>query len=108
MSSPGFEPRATIALPQASIGAMAPEAAVNAVYAKKIAAIEDPDERREFIRDREVEYAAELNLVRLASDLLVDAVVEPEALREELIKRLQAAAGWRRRERDKHRPVTPV
>ena len=45
MSGPAFEPEATIALPTAKIAVMGPEAAVNAVFANKIAAIEDPDER---------------------------------------------------------------
>lgn len=108
MSSPGFEPRATLALPAASIGAMAPQAAVNAVYAKKIATIEDADERAAFVAEREAEYAAELDLVRVASELLIDAVVEPQDLRGELVRRLRAAEGWRRPEPHKHRPVVPV
>ena len=43
MSGPAFSPDATIALPTARIAVMGPEAAVNAVYANKIAAIEDPE-----------------------------------------------------------------
>ncbi len=42
MSGPAFDPEATIALPTAKIAVMGPEAAVNAVFANKIAAIEDP------------------------------------------------------------------
>ncbi len=42
---PAFEPEATLALPTAKIAVMGPEAAVNAVFANKIAAIDDPDER---------------------------------------------------------------
>ena len=45
MAGPGFEPDATIALPTAKIAVMGAEAAVNAVYANKIAAIEDEEER---------------------------------------------------------------
>ena len=41
MAGPGFEPDATLALPIAKIAVMGAEAAVNAVYANKIAAIED-------------------------------------------------------------------
>ena len=41
MSGPAFEPEATIALPTAKIAVMGPEAAVNAVFANQIAAIED-------------------------------------------------------------------
>ena len=45
MCGPAFDPDATLALPTAKIAVMGPEAAVNAVYDNKIAAIEDPDER---------------------------------------------------------------
>ena len=56
MSSPGFEPRATIALEGAQIGAMAGEAAVNAVWANRVEAIEDPEERAAFVAERVAEY----------------------------------------------------
>ena len=39
MAGPGFEPDATLALPTASIAVMGPEAAVNAVYYNKLAAL---------------------------------------------------------------------
>ncbi|HEY4410477.1 MAG TPA: acyl-CoA carboxylase subunit beta, partial [Acidimicrobiia bacterium] len=96
MCCPGFEPRATLALPTATIGPMAPEASTNAMYANKIAAIEDPDERAAYIAARVAEQEHEINLLRMGSDLIVDAVVEPSALREELIARLAAADGWDR------------
>ena len=46
MSGPAFEPEATLALPTARIAVMGPEAAVNAVFANRIAAIDDPAEAR--------------------------------------------------------------
>src|SRR5690606_8712801 len=49
MAGPGFDPDATIALPTARIAVMGAEAAVNAVYANKIAAMADPDERAAFV-----------------------------------------------------------
>ena len=49
MSGPAFEPEATLALPTAKIAVMGPEAAVNAVFANTIAAIDDPDERAAFV-----------------------------------------------------------
>ena len=52
MSGPAFEPEATIALPTAKIAVMGPEAAVNAVFANKIAAIDDPDERAAFVAEQ--------------------------------------------------------
>ena len=75
MCAPGFEPRATLALPSAFIGAMGPEASVNAVYAGKIAAIEDEDERAAFLAARVEEHRAEVNLLRMGDELVVDAVV---------------------------------
>jgi acetyl-CoA carboxylase carboxyltransferase component len=94
MSCPGFEPRATIAFPGAQIGAMASEAAVNAVSAKHLEAMDSDAERDAFIAEHKVEFEKQLDPIRLASDLLVDAVVEPAAARGELILRLAAAADW--------------
>ncbi|MFT3871869.1 MAG: aldolase/citrate lyase family protein [Nocardioides sp.] len=83
MCAPGFEPRATIALPTASIGTMSPDASVNAIYANKISAIENPDERAAFVAARVEEQAEEFTLLRMASELVVDATVEPQELRGE-------------------------
>ena len=52
MSGPAFEPEATLALPTAKIAVMGPEAAVNAVFANKIAAIEDPRRREAFVAEQ--------------------------------------------------------
>ena len=52
MAGPAFAPDACIALPTARIAVMGPEAAINAVYANKIAAIDDPDERDAFVAER--------------------------------------------------------
>ncbi|MHB2021977.1 MAG: carboxyl transferase domain-containing protein [Mycobacteriales bacterium] len=108
MSGPGFEPEATIALPTASIAVMGPEAAVNAVYANKIAAIESPQERAEFVAARRADYERDVDLVRLAAELVVDAVVEPEDLREELIRRFAAARGRDRSFSRRRHGVPPV
>ncbi|MDD7919249.1 acyl-CoA carboxylase subunit beta [Actinomycetospora callitridis] len=108
MCAPGFEPRATLALPSAFIGAMGPEASVNAVYAGKIAAIEDEDERAAFLAARVEEHRAEVNLLRMGDELVVDAVVPGEGLRDELIARLRHADGWTRSSGRRHHPVSPV
>jgi acetyl-CoA carboxylase carboxyltransferase component len=108
MCSPGFEPRSTLALPTATIGTMAPEASANAMYANKIAAIEDPEERAAYIAARVAEQEAELNLLRMGSEIVVDAVVEPPDLRGELIARLHAAEGWERTPGRRHHTVSPV
>ncbi len=108
MCSPGFEPRATIALPSAQIGAMSAEAAVGAVFAKKIAAIDDAEERAAFVTARQQEFAVDLDLLRLASDLHIDAVVGNEDLRLELAHRLEAAQDWEREAPRRHHSVAPV
>ncbi|MGE9781547.1 acyl-CoA carboxylase subunit beta [Janibacter sp. G368] len=111
MGGPGFAPDATIALPTARVAVMGPEAAVNAVYANKIAQIEaDEGEaaRDEFIAARRAEYLEDVDLERLAADLVIDQVIEPEALREELLARLRHARGRDRRFSERRRGIPPV
>ena len=67
---------------------MGAEAAVNAVYANKIAAIADESEQQEFVAAKREEYEQDIDVVRLASELVVDAIIEPEELRYELIRQL--------------------
>ncbi|GAB2938540.1 acyl-CoA carboxylase subunit beta [Micromonospora polyrhachis] len=108
MAGPGFEPDATIALPTAKIAVMGAEAAVNAVYANKIAAIADPDERAAFVAARREEYERDIDIVRLASELVIDAIVEPHELRAELVRRFTAARGKERHFSRRRHGVTPV
>lgn len=88
MCGPAFEPDVCIALPTAQIAVMGPEAAVNAVYSNKIEAIEDPKERLAFIKEKTDEYREEIDLYKLASELVIDEIVAPKHLRETLIHRL--------------------
>lgn len=108
MCGPAFEPDSCIALPTAQIAVMGPEAAINAVYFNKIAAIDDASEREAFVASRRAEYEADVDLLRLASDLVIDAVVQPEALRTELVSRLQLAGGKDRTFSERHHGVPPV
>jgi acetyl-CoA carboxylase carboxyltransferase component len=108
MAGPGFGPDACLALPTARIAVMGPEAAVNAVYANKIAVIEDDAEREAFIAARRAEYEEDVDLERLVSDLVLDGVVDPEELRGELILRLRYAARRDRHFATKRRGVPPV
>ena len=90
MCGPAFDPDACLALPTAQIAVMGPEPAVNAVFYNKIQAIEDPDERAAFVAERRAEYEDDVDLVHLAAELVVDAVVQPEDLRDELRPSLRA------------------
>ncbi|MER3396733.1 MAG: carboxylase [Acidimicrobiia bacterium] len=107
MAGPAFEPDATLALPTASIAVMGPEAAVNAVYYNKIQSLPE-EERAKFIEEKQKEYEADVDLLRLASDLVVDAVVDPENLRAELASRLERVANKDRSFSDRHHGVPPV
>src|SRR5699024_6103630 len=86
MAGPGFEPDCCLALLTAQIAVMGPEAAVNAVYANKIAELNEED-REQFISEKQNESKEEIDIYRLASEMVVDAVIEPEQLRNELQKR---------------------
>jgi acetyl-CoA carboxylase carboxyltransferase component len=108
MAGPGFEPDATIALPTARIAVMGPEPAVNAVFFNKIQAIDDPDERARYVAERRAEYEEDIDILHLAAENVVDSVVEPDDLRSELIRRLDAARGKDRRFSDRRHGVPPV
>jgi propionyl-CoA carboxylase beta subunit len=108
MAGPGFEPDATLALPTARIAVMGPEPAVNAVYFNKIQAIEDPEERAAFVADKRRAYEEDIDLLHLASENVVDAVVQPDDLRAELIKRLAFARGKSRGFSARRHGVPPV
>jgi acetyl-CoA carboxylase carboxyltransferase component len=108
MAGPGFDPDATIALPTAKIAVMGAEAAVNAVYANKIAALPTDEERAEFVAAKRTEYEQDIDILRLASELVVDTIVEPADLRAELIRRFAAARGKDRGFSRRRHGVTPV
>lgn len=108
MCGPAFDPDATIALPTASIAVMGPNAAVNAVFYNKIQAVPAGPERDALVEKLRAEYREDIDLVKLASELVVDAIVQPEDLRREIAVRLARAAGKQeQRPRRKHL-VPPV
>ena len=108
MAGPAFGPDATLALPSAKIAVMGPSAAVNAVYFNALAAIEDEAARDAKRAELMAEYAEGVDLLHLASELVVDAVVQPEELRAELIRRYALYAGRERPRPLKRHGVTPV
>jgi len=108
MDGPGFMPDACIALSTAKIAVMGPEAAVNAVYANRIASIEDAEERATFVADRRAEYEQDVDVLRLAADLVLDAIITPGELRAELVRRYAALAGKDRSMPVKRHGVPPV
>ncbi|MGA2164530.1 MAG: acyl-CoA carboxylase subunit beta [Solirubrobacteraceae bacterium] len=108
MAGPAFDPDCCIALPSASIAVMGPQAAINAVYYNQLQAIADEGERAAETERLRAEYAADIDILHLASEMVVDAVIEPGELRGELIARFALAAGRRREWPARHNPITPV
>jgi acetyl-CoA carboxylase carboxyltransferase component len=108
MAGPAFDPDCCLALPTASIAVMGPQAAINAVYYNQLQAIADPQERAARTEELRREYADDIDILHLASELVVDAVIQPEDLRTELIRRFALAAGKAREWPAKRNPVTPV
>src|SRR5580693_4015574 len=108
MAGPGFEPDATIALPTAKIAVMGADAAVNAVYYNKLAAVADPADREQETQRLRAEYEADIDVLRLASELVIDDVVPAAELRAELIRRFAAATGKDRSFSRRRHGITPV
>jgi methylmalonyl-CoA decarboxylase subunit alpha len=108
MAGPAFEPDCCLALPTASIAVMGPEAAINAVFFNQIQAIDDEAERERFVREKRDEYAADIDILHLASEMVVDAVIEPDDLRAELIRRFALAAEKSRDFSERRNPITPA
>jgi acetyl-CoA carboxylase carboxyltransferase component len=89
MAGPGFEPDCCIALPGAMIAVMGPEAAVNAVYYNKIMELE-PKDRPAQIQKLRAEYRSDVDIFKLASELVIDDMVHPNEIRSSLIDRFTA------------------
>ncbi len=92
MCGPAFEPDACIALRTASIAVMGPSAAVNAVYYNKIQEVPAGPERDAFVAKLREEYKNDIDIMKLASELVIDAVVPGDTLRDEIVTRLSRYA----------------
>jgi acetyl-CoA carboxylase carboxyltransferase component len=107
MAGPAFDSDSVIALPSAQIAVMGPEPAVNAVFFNKLAEL--PEEQRAARRkELEDEYREDVDLYKLAGNLIVDDVVEPEQLRNSLIARFKAYSTRVSTRPDRKHGVPPV
>ncbi|MBQ4817346.1 acyl-CoA carboxylase subunit beta [Bacillus pumilus] len=107
MAGPAFEPDCCLALPSAQIAVMGPEAAVNAVYANKIAEL-PAEERAAFIQEKRKEYQEDMNIYELASEMIVDGVIPFDHLRNELCHRFHAYSSKEMTFTRRKHPVYPV
>ncbi len=108
MCGPAFEPDACIALRTASIAVMGPSAAVNAVYYNKIQDVPAGKERDAFVAKLRDEYRDDIDIMKLASELVVDAVVPGSALRDEIKTRFARYAGKTESRPKRKHMVPPV
>jgi acetyl-CoA carboxylase carboxyltransferase component len=108
MAGPAFDPDACLALPGAKIAVMGPQAAINAVFYNQLQGIEDAAERERRTDELRAEYKQEIDILHLASELVVDAVIQPADLRAELERRYAVYASRERSWPAKRNPVTPV
>jgi acetyl-CoA carboxylase carboxyltransferase component len=101
MSGPAYDPESTIALPSGEIAIMGPEAAINAVYANKLDAIDDEDKRAEREQELREEYREDIDVRRMASEVVIDDIVPPSTLRTELENRFAFYEGVEKDRPDK-------
>jgi methylmalonyl-CoA decarboxylase subunit alpha len=108
MAGPAFEPDCCLALPTAQIAVMGPEAAVNAVYSNKINEIEDMKERIQFVQQKQQEYKEHIDIYKLASEMIIDDIVSPSSLRDELSNRFAFYENKEMIFSERKHPVYPV
>jgi acetyl-CoA carboxylase carboxyltransferase component len=108
MCGPAFEPDACLALPSASIAVMGPQAAVNAVYYNKIQEVPAGPERDAYVAKLRDEYRGDIDLMKLAAEMVIDAVVPGEKLRHELSARFARYADKDELRPRKRHMVPPV
>jgi acetyl-CoA carboxylase carboxyltransferase component len=87
MGGPAYDPESVIGLPSGEIAIMGPEAAINAVYARKLSQIEDDEERKQKEQELREEYREDIDVHRMASEVVIDDIVPPSTLRTELENR---------------------
>src|SRR5690349_12640609 len=107
MCGPAFEPDVALSLPQGQVAIMGPEPAVNAVYYNKIMELPEA-ERAAFVQQKREEYVQDVDIYKLASEMLIDGIVDGSELRDELIRRLTYAESKQLDFPPRRNPVLPV
>lgn len=108
MSGAPMNPDAVIALPTARPALMGPDAAVNGIYYNQIHEIEDPEERKAFVAQKQAEYAEGIDVFKIANANAVEAVVPANELRADLTRRLNLYSKRKMIPSERRQAVTPV
>ncbi|OEH91917.1 acyl-CoA carboxylase subunit beta [Bacillus solimangrovi] len=107
MAGPAFGTDAVLSLPSGSIAVMGPQAAVNAVYFNKIQELPE-HERQEFINKKRTEYAKNINIHKLASELIIDDIIGFDELRTDVIRRFKLYSTKQVKTLAKRNAIPPV
>lgn len=91
MCGPAFDSDCVIGLPSSAIAVMGAEPAVNAVYFNKMVDM-SPDQKKQFMAEKVLEYEKNINIYRMASELVVDTLIDFSQLRKELVDRFELYA----------------
>lgn len=86
MCGPAFATDCVLALPTAQIAVMGPQPAVHAVYYNKFSSLPEA-EKKAFIAEKIARYEQDVNVFHLASELVVDALVDFIDARKEIASR---------------------
>jgi acetyl-CoA carboxylase carboxyltransferase component len=107
MCGPAFEPDAALSLPYGQVAIMGPEPAVNAVYYNKIMELPE-SERAAYVQQKRQEYVQDVDIYKLASEMLVDGIIAGSELRSELVRRLEYATSKQLEFPPRRNPIPPV
>jgi acetyl-CoA carboxylase carboxyltransferase component len=107
MSGSPMQPDCCLALPSARPALMGPEAAINAIYYNRIMATPEA-ERKALIEQLRREYTEEIDVFSVANEGSIEAIVQPEELRDELIRRFELYSRKTARRVKRRNGVMPV
>ena len=105
MNSLGMEPDLLVAWPLASFSAISPDDAVQILFGKQLAKIEDGGQRK---RELIAEFEAKTDILPAAEAAFVDDIIDPRDTRKVLIKALEMAKNRRQGHTFKRRGITPI
>lgn len=108
MSGAPMNPDVVLALPTAKPALMGPDAAVNGIHYNRIMEIEDPAERAAFVAEKQAEYAAGIDVFKIANENAVEEVVPADDLRATLSRRLDLVVRRKAIPVARRQAVTPV
>lgn len=107
MAGPAFGADVVLGLPSAEIAIMGPQAAVNAVYANKIAEL-PVEQRAGFVEGKINEYKEDIDIFKLASELVIDDIIGFDEIREQVAKRFEYYGSKQIQSLPKRNAIHPV